>query len=147
MKSLPTRTRAAAIVQSRFALLRPFYLPELQLVVAGVPAGPLILSQGLHAAGAQVERSLLHACAADAAFQRWQRHFATRILHPDDRSRAQVLARADAAQAEHRHRRAVQLYGWLLLTAAVPDHPLRWAVHHLHELRDGFYGAPGIAAP
>jgi hypothetical protein len=137
MSLRPHATLAPALAARHLQGLAAVYLHELELVTAGVPAGPLGLVPALRAAAA---RELLFATASQPDHRAWIERLHSRLVvdcGPAERDR--LLALADEAQVAQRHRRAVQLYGWLMLTAREPDNAFDWAVRHLVHLSRTVY--------
>ncbi|MCK6425604.1 MAG: hypothetical protein L6Q75_10995 [Burkholderiaceae bacterium] len=135
MSSLPI-SRAEQVVRSGFRLLRAVYLVELERLEHGIPDGALMLSGGLQL---RAHQEALFAVAADPAFQRWQQLTAERLFGQARPMREAVLQMADDALVARRFRRAVQLYGWLLLTSRAPDNAFEWSTRHLRRLHRELY--------
>jgi hypothetical protein len=143
MTKLPI-SLAGPVVRSGMRLLRAVYLVELERLEHGIPDGVLTLASGLQF---RTQQDALFAVAADPEFDRWQRTAARALFGQDAPARDAVLRQADEAQVARRYRRAVQLYGWLLLTSRQPDNAFQWARRHLGTLRREVYAANGEAAP
>lgn len=135
MTELPI-SLAGPVVRSGMRLLRAAYLIELERLERGIPDGPLTLASGLQF---RTQQDALFAVAADPEFDRWQRTAARALFGQDAPARDAVLRQADEAQVARRYRRAVQLYGWLLLTSTEPDNAFQWARRHLGTLRREVY--------
>jgi hypothetical protein len=120
------------LVGNRLKGLAAVYLHEIELVAAGVPGGPLRLAPALRASSAQ---ELLFEVARRDTNRHWAACLHERLgigCGLDDRDT--LLALADQAQVGDRFRRAVQLYGWLMLTATRPDNAFAWSTRHLGHL-------------
>lgn len=136
MNHVLAESRADLIVRSGFRLLRGLYLIELQWVDRAVPAGVLLMAPALQVVA---HRARLNEVAADPAFKRWQMHFGTRVVGPGLASREAVLHKADEAREGRRLRRAVQLYGWLMLTSTESDRVMQQSLRNLQDLRREHY--------
>jgi hypothetical protein len=133
-------SRSDLVVRSGFQALRAVYLLELERIEHGIPAGPLRLASGLTSA---TSRGRLFEVAADPVFVPWQAQAARVIVGADSPQRDQVLHMADEAQVGRRWRRAVQLYGWLMLTSREADNAWQWSTRHLRALRRDVYANQG----
>ena len=133
-------SRCDQVVRTGFRALRAVYLLELERIEHGIPAGPLRLASGLNSA---VSRARLFEVAADPFFAPWQAQAARIIVGTAEPQRDQVLHMADEAQVGRRWRRAVQLYGWLMLTSREADNAWQWSTRHLRSLRRDVYANQG----
>lgn len=143
MTELPI-SLAGPVVRSGMRLLRAVYLIELERLERGIPDGVLTIAGGLQF---RTQQDALFAVAAEPEFDRWRQVAAQALFGEAAPPRDAVLRQADEAQVARRYRRAVQLYGWLLLTSTTPDHAFQWARRHLGTLRREVYAATSEAAP
>lgn len=125
------------LLQNDLTLLSSVYLAELELLAHGVPHGALLLAGRL---SSKADQELLIQVTTAPRARRWQaalRHLVRTRERVDDRD--SMLAEADEAKVARRHRRAAQLYGWLLMTSPEQDNAMEWSLRHLVDLRTTVY--------